>query len=151
MSQAIAAYLHYLSIFVLFSLLSLEHVLFKLPMDSARARSLIRIDISFGITAGVVLLTGLARVIWFGKGWSYYLHNGVFHAKVGLFVLVGLLSIIPTLTFFEWRNALKAGREPHTGEARARLTIGVIRAELALLMAMPLLATLMARGFGYSG
>jgi putative membrane protein len=151
MSQAIAAYLHYLAIFVLFALLSLEHILFKLPLDSARARSLLRIDIAYGLCAGVVLLTGLARVIWYGKGWSYYLHNSVFHAKVGLFVLVGMLSIIPTLTFFEWRNALKAGLEPHTGEGRARLTVLVIRVELALLLVIPLLATLMARGFGMPG
>lgn len=42
MAQAIAAYLHYLSIFILFSLLVLEHRLFKLPLDLERARSLIR-------------------------------------------------------------------------------------------------------------
>ena len=40
MAQALAAYLHYLSIFVLFALLSVEHVQFKLPLDLRRARVL---------------------------------------------------------------------------------------------------------------
>nr|WP_286948589.1 DUF2214 family protein [Pseudomonas sp. UBA6718] len=150
MADAIAASLHYLSIFVLFSLLTCEHVLFKAELDVATARKLMRIDMIYGATAGVVLLTGLARVIWFGKGLDYYLHNWVFHAKVSLFILVGLLSILPTLTFFNWRNALLAGQAPDISPATARRTIWVIRLELLLLVCLPFLASLMARGVGYS-
>ncbi|PJI48642.1 MAG: hypothetical protein CTR55_13350 [Pseudomonas sp.] len=151
MAQAIAAYLHYLSIFILFALLVLEHQLFRLPLDLSRARSLVIVDLAYGVCASVVLLTGAARVVWFAKGPDYYLHNSLFHAKIGLFVLVALLSILPTMTFLNWRNELKAGRVPEPSERRAKLVIMTIRVELLALMILPLLATLMARGFGMIG
>ncbi|WP_337058599.1 DUF2214 family protein [Pseudomonas sp. USHLN015] len=148
MAQAIAAYLHYLSIFILFSLLVLEHRLFKLPLDLERARSLIRVDIAYGLSAGLVLATGLARVLWYGKGTEYYLKNSVFHAKIGLFVLVALLSALPTFVFLNWRNALKAGQVPEVAPKTARLVLMAIRLELLAVLVIPLLAALMARGFG---
>lgn len=148
MAQALAAYLHYLSIFVLFALLSVEHVQFKLPLDLRRARSLIITDIAYGISAGVVLFTGLARVLWYGKGLDYYLGNSLFHTKVGLFILIGLISVVPTFVFLNWRNSLKAGEVPQVSARQARLVIVVIRLELLLLLALPLLAVLMARGYG---
>jgi putative membrane protein len=151
MAQALAAYLHYLSIFVLFALLSVEHVQFKLPLDLRRARSLIITDIAYGISAGVVLFTGLARALWYGKGLDYYLGNSLFHAKVGLFILVGLISVAPTFAFLNWRNSLKAGEVPQVSARQARLVIMVIRLELLLLLAIPLLAVLMARGYGVIG
>lgn len=151
MAQAIAAYLHFLSIFVLFALLSIEHLQFKLPLDLARARRLIIVDMAYGLTAGVVLATGLARVIWYGKGTAYYLGNSLFHAKVGLFVLVALLSILPTFVFLNWRNQLKAGQVPSVSPRQAKLVTMTIRLELLLLLIIPLLAVLMARGYGVIG
>ncbi|MGH8434409.1 MAG: DUF2214 family protein [Pseudomonas sp.] len=151
MAEAIAAYLHYLSIFLLFALLVLEHRLFKLPLDLQRARSLVRVDMAYGLTAGLVLATGAARVVWYGKGLAYYLHNSLFHAKLGLFILVGLVSVLPTFTFLNWRNALKAGEVPQVSPRQAKLTIMSIRLELLLLLIIPLLAALMARGYGVIG
>ena len=151
MAPAIAAYLHYLSIFVLFALLSVEHIQFKLPLDLSRARSLVITDIAYGICAGVVVVTGAARAMWYAKGSDYYLHNGLFHAKVGVFVLVALLSIVPTLTFIQMRKSLKAGQLPDISPARGKQVINCIRAQLLLLLCMPLLAVLMARGYGLFG
>ena len=151
MAEAIAAYLHYLSIFVLFALLTLEHGLFKLPLDLPRARRLLRIDAAYGLSAMLVLASGAARVLWFGKGLDYYLHNGLFHAKLGLFVLVGLLSIVPTKVFLGWRAALKADQLPQLSARQGRLLTLAIRLELLLLLVIPLLAALMARGYGVLG
>ena len=121
MAYAIAAYLHFVAIFLLFALLVLEHQLFRLPLNFKRARSLFRV---------------------------YYLNNSFFHAKIGLFVAVALLSIFPTVTFLRWRPALKAGQVPLITPTAARWVKGVIRIELLALLLLPLLATLMARGFG---
>lgn len=68
MAYAIAAYLHFLSLFLLFGLL-LEHQLFRQPITLERARSLFRTDILFGIAAGLVLLTGAARAIFMARAW----------------------------------------------------------------------------------
>lgn len=148
MAYAFAAYLHFIAIFVLFALLTLEHQLFRLPLTLERARSLFRIDIAFGVTAAVVLATGITRVVWFGKGLGYYLSNSAFHAKIALFLLVSLLSIYPTLTFLNWRNALKAGQVPQVSPQTGQWVTWVIRLELMLLLLIPLAAALMARGFG---
>lgn len=151
MAPAIAAYLHYLSIFVLFALLSVEHIQFKLPLDLTRARSLLITDTAYGISAILVLLTGAARALWYGKGLDYYLHNGLFHAKVGLFLLIAALSIVPTITFLKWRQSLRAGRVPEISPGQAKRVIHCIRAELLLLLIIPLLAVFMARGYGVLG
>lgn len=148
MAAALVAYLHYLSIFALFALLSIEHVLFNTPLDLSRARSLMITDLAYGICAVLVLATGVARVLWFGKGAAYYMGNSLFHAKVGLFVLVGLLSILPTLVFIKWRSAVKAGQVPEPSARQLRLVTWSIRLELLALLFIPLLAALMARGYG---
>ncbi|MCY1287483.1 hypothetical protein D3C76_1031210 [compost metagenome] len=147
MAAAIAAYLHFISIFMLFALLALEHHLFRLPLDLQRARSLVIVDLAYGLFAGLVLLTGVARAIWFAKGPEYYLYNGLFITKVGLFILVGLLSSYPTFTYLNWRNELKAGREPVVGPRQGKAVLWTIRLELLVLLFLPLLATLMARGY----
>lgn len=148
MAYAVAAYLHFVAIFLLFALLVLEHQLFRLPLNFKRARSLFRVDLAFGIAAGVVLVTGAARAMRYGKGLDYYLNNSFFHAKLGLFVVVALLSIYPTVTFLKWRPALKAGQIPTISPNHARLVKLVIRIELLALLTLPLLAALMARGLG---
>ncbi|OHP30427.1 MULTISPECIES: DUF2214 family protein [Pseudomonas] len=151
MAQAIVAYLHYLSIFLLFALLVLQHRLLRLPLDLERARSLAAIDRGYGLCALAVLASGLARVLWYGKGLDYYLHNGLFHAKVGLFVLAALVSLLPTVAFLSWRGALTAGEVPAVTPARGRRVVLAVRLQLLLLLVIPLLATLMARGFGMRG
>lgn len=148
MAYAVAAYLHFVAILLLFALLALEHQLFSQPLDFKRARSLFRTDIAFGIVAGLVLITGLARAMRYGKGMDYYLNNSFFHAKITLFVVVALLSIYPTVTFLKWRPALKAGQAPTISPASARWVRLIIRVELLALLLIPMFATLMARGFG---
>jgi putative membrane protein len=84
------------------------------------------------------------------KGWAFYAHNPVFHFKLGLFVLVGLLSILPTRAFLRWRRARRA--DPHwrvpTAEWRnARRWLVV---ELHLLALIPLAAVIMSRGLRFA-
>ena len=77
--------------------------------------------------------------------------NSLFHAKLGLFILVGLLSIVSTVVFIKWRKTLKAGQVPAPSARQVRLVTWSIRLELLQLLAIPLLATLMARGYGVIG
>lgn len=77
--------------------------------------------------------------------------NSLFHAKLGLFILVGLLSILPTLVFIKWRSTVKAGQVPAPSARQVLLVTWSIRLELLLLLVIPLLAALMARGYGVIG
>lgn len=146
-THAVAAWLHYLGIMLMTALLVIEHLLFSDKLDVVRGRLLLRIDALYGTIAGVQIGTGIWRML-LEKGTSYYLSNPFFHAKLGLFALVGLLSLYPTLTFLSWRNSLRQEQAPSVDSGRAKLATMVIRIELLGLLLIPLLAALMARGVG---
>lgn len=83
------------------------------------------------------------------KGHDFYLHNLWFRAKLGCFVLVGLLSILPTIRFLRWRKALRAdvGFLPPAAEVAAMARI--VRFELLLVAAIVVFAAMMARFGGF--
>lgn len=145
-SDALLAYLHFLSIFALLGFLVREWTLLNVSVDTLRTDALARADLGFGIASVAVLLSGAARAVFGLKGWAFYAHNPVFHLKVGLFVLVGLLSIVPTRAFLRWRRAGSgeaAYRVPADEWSRARR---IVLIELHLLALIPLAAVVMARG-----
>lgn len=139
------AWLHYLSVFVLLSTLVAEHLLFRPNPDITTARRLGRIDATYGIAAGAVLLTGIARMA-FEKGFAFYLQHWAFYVLLALFALVGLLSIYPTVVFLRWRKPVREGLAPEVDAETARRVVVILRLELVLLFLMPLLAAWMARG-----
>src|SRR5262245_31480388 len=106
------------------------------------------IDLFYGIAAVVVFLTGLLRFAYFGKGVHFYLGNPLFYIKVGMFLLVALISVYPTMRFLAWRKMLKQGDLPALDPRTMTRLRAVIRLELGLLIVIPLLAVLMARGIG---
>ncbi|MBN3035636.1 MAG: DUF2214 family protein [Bacteroidales bacterium] len=100
------------------------------------------------MAAIIVLATGLLRFFLFGKGAEYYLGNGLFHVKITLFVLIGLLSIFPTRKFLIWRRQLRNNAEPDYNSESLKRTLMIIRIELLLTALIPFLAVMMSRGYG---
>jgi putative membrane protein len=70
---------------------------------------------------------------------------------MALFILVGLISIYPTMAFLKWRQPLKQGIVPNIGDALNRRLRILIHIELTLLALMILNAALMAKGIGHFG
>jgi putative membrane protein len=110
------------------------------------ARRLQATDLVLGIAAGLLLIIGLLRVFYFEKGASYYFHSHAFLIKFSLFIIIGLLSIIPTLEFLSWRGAIKAGRAPVVEAKKRKRVTAVLHAELAAIVVILLCAAIMARG-----
>jgi len=137
------AFLHHAAAFTLVAALAVEFVLIRDPLTPALARRLARADMALGLSATVLAVVGLLRVFYFEKGAGYYFHNAAFLAKLGLFILVALLSIYPTMKFLGWRKAL----DPAAVPAIRR----VLHLELAGVALILLCAALMARGIGYFG
>src|SRR5437667_947928 len=106
------AFLHHLAAFALVSAIAIEFVLLRGELTLWSTRRLQVADMILGIAAGVLLLAGLARVFWFEKGAAYYFHSHAFLTKFSLFIIVALLSIVPTLEFLSWRKAVKQGTVP---------------------------------------
>jgi len=147
-TDAILAYLHFLSIFALLWFLAREWTVLNVGAAALDLARLARADAGFGIAAGAVLVSGAARAVFGIKGWLFYAHSPVFHIKIGLFVLVGLLSIAPTRAFLGWRKAARSDASFRVSEAawsRARRWLLI---EMHLLALIPLAAVIMARGLG---
>jgi len=148
---AFFAFLNHLAAFALVAALAVELVLIRGELNAATMRKLVRADMIVGLSAGAVLLVGLARVFYFEKGAGYYFHSWPFIGKLSMFILVALLSIKPTLTFLSWAKALKRGETPSIDAGRQRSLRRLIHAELAGVVLILLFAAMMARGVGFFG
>jgi putative membrane protein len=140
------AFLHHLCAFTLVSAVAIEFVLIRSELTLSSARRLQVTDLVLGIAAGALLVIGLLRVFFFEKGASYYFHSHAFLTKFSLFIVIGLLSIIPTMEFLSWRGAVKAGQVPVIEAKKRRLVTGVIHGELLAIVIILLCAAIMARG-----
>lgn len=142
----VVAWIHYIGIMLLLACLLGEHLVLKPQPSLAEARTLQVVDNLYGGAAGVVLITGIARM-FLEKGVDYYLHDAAFHILVALFVIIGLLSIYPTVTFIRWRGAVRAGQPPQLAPGQFGRIQMILRTEMALLLLAPLFATGMAHGW----
>src|SRR5436190_7785721 len=75
------AFLHHVAAFTLFAALVLELILIRDDLTVGTARRLQVADMVFGISAGVLIVVGLLRVLYFEKGATYYFHTWTFIAK----------------------------------------------------------------------
>ena len=140
------AFLHHLCAFALVSALAIEFTLIRGELTLASARRLLLTDMVYGIAAGALLVVGLLQVFFFEKGADYYFHSHAFLTKLLLFVVVGLLSIIPTMEFLSWRGAVNAGQVPAIDAKKLRRVTAVIHGELLAIVIILLCAAIMARG-----
>jgi len=145
------AFLHHLAAFTLVAALAVEFALLRGELTVARARQILSADRIYGISAGLIVLIGLARVFRFEKGAAYYFHSIPFIIKLSLFAIVGLLSIYPTVQFLKWRPALQRGLMPGMADVTRRRVRMLVHLELAAVVVILLCAALMARGVGYFG
>ena len=147
--QAILAYVHYLSIITLIVTLVVQLVVFEKVLTRKEMKKLQRADSLYGLAALMVLTTGTLRIMWQGKGWDYYLDNTFFITKLSLFIVVGLLSIYPTVAFLKWRKLPDEQDSITYDDAMYKRILGFIRIEVMLVFLIPLFAALMARGLGF--
>ncbi|MTI39881.1 DUF2214 family protein [Fulvivirga lutimaris] len=136
-------YLHFIGLFLVVATVFAEAVLLKRVLKRSVVQTIFKIDGLYGLSSMIVVGAGL--YLWFGIGKpaEYYTNNPIFITKVLLFLIVGILSIWPTVFYFKNRK----------GEAEDEITIPehlrlILKVELLLLFCIPLLATLMAQGVG---
>lgn len=145
------AFLHHAAAFVVVGALMTELVVLRNDLTVASARSVLRMDAVYGVAATVLLVAGFLRVFYTEKGAAYYFASGSFLTKLALFVIVGFISIYPTMTFIGWRRALREQRVPVLDAGPRRKLRLSIHVELTLLFVIMLMAVMMARGIWYLG
>ncbi len=143
--EIILRYAHFLGIFLIVGTLSAEMALLKKQMTIKELKRIGKIDGLYGLAA--LFLLGVGLTLWlggYGKPTAFYSENPVFHIKLTLFILLGIISIYPTLFFIK-----KQKGDLHQSVTIPPLLFWSVRLELLILVFIPILAGLMAKGIGY--
>jgi putative membrane protein len=146
--HASLAWLHFVFAFILVGALAAESFILRLPVDSRVARVLLRADMFYGVSAVLLILAGISRVLWGEKGWAYYQAQPFFWAKMATFIVIALLSIGPTRAFTRWVRAFNADAAYTPPEADLKRVRRLVMIEVHLIALLLLFAALMARGIG---
>jgi putative membrane protein len=136
--------MHFISIFAIVGTLVAEHLLLRKQLTRAEIGRLAKIDAVYGVAALTLIAAGLT--LWLGdvgKPSEWYTKNWIFHTKLTCFLIIGLLSIYPTVFFIKNRK----GNPDEVVSIPSKLFMA-LRLELLLLFIIPLLAGLMAHGIG---
>ena len=144
----ILAIAHHFAVFAVFGLLLAEVALLTPGPTAERIRQLGMIDGFYGAASVLVIVAGVSRVIWGAAGWEYYVGNWAFWAKMAAFVLVGILSVPPTLAVMRWRKELAANPAFSPDNAQVSRLRRFFTGELIAFAFIPAFAAAMARGYG---
>ncbi len=147
--SALIAYFHYLSFMLCFAALAVERIKLRSNPDRKEAIAMIATDIVYGLAGLTLLVTGILRVLYFGQGSEFYTQNPLFWIKVSIFIVVGLLSLYPTITYVMWAFPISKGELPKVNSQLVDRLKLITSIELIGFAFIPLFATLMARGIGY--
>ena len=144
--SSIFAFLHFISAFAVVFTVIYERLLLKQPVTNADAQRLRKVDSIYGLAAVSVLIVGFLRVFLFEKGKDFYYTNSFFWIKLGLFAVVGLLSIYPTIRFRKWTKEIRSGQDLNIGQREYSIIKRCINLEVVGLFLMIMAASLMAKG-----
>jgi putative membrane protein len=145
---ALMAFLHHVLAFALTACIVYEFIAFHRNMSTAEIRRIQRVDLVYGISAGLLLVVGLLRVFVFEKGANFYMNNPFFWVKMDTFLIVGLLSIDPTIRYIRWNRTLKQNQVPEISETVYKRTRLLLSLQVIGIVVILLAAPMMARGVG---
>eukprot|EP00562_Extubocellulus_spinifer_P024045 CAMPEP_0178662882 /NCGR_PEP_ID=MMETSP0698-20121128/28505_1 /TAXON_ID=265572 /ORGANISM="Extubocellulus spinifer, Strain CCMP396" /LENGTH=301 /DNA_ID=CAMNT_0020305855 /DNA_START=25 /DNA_END=931 /DNA_ORIENTATION=+ len=149
-ASALAAYGHFLSLFVIVGCLVTERLTIKANMSDEEEDRLAVADTTLGVAGFLLAYTGYLRTTadW-GKGFDYYAHEPIFWLKTLFVAIFGAVSFFPTTKIIQRSVAKRNGNlVPMSEELAGRMT-SLVNAELLMIGSIPLTASLMARGVGY--
>jgi putative membrane protein len=148
LTDVLLAIFHHLLTFALLGLLITEMVAIRPTMTSRDVLYVARLDVAYGITAGLIIVIGFCRVFFGIKGPEFYLPNPIFWAKMAAFLIVGLLSLPPTLRIIGWRKLAAGNPDYHPPAEEVRAARRFMHYEGMVFFTIPVFAALMARGYG---
>lgn len=135
---------HHLFAFSLLALLVAEWVILTGTPSRPVVRRLLLIDVAYGMAALGSLAVGVCRVVWGAKPPAFYTGNPVFWTKMGLWAVIALISLVPTIRYIIWWRS----QELPAGSAFAS-TRRLVAWEALLFAGVPVMAAMMAHGVGY--
>jgi uncharacterized membrane protein len=132
---------HYVALFLLlWASLQKNRLLTPSAITTENLARVMRFDKLSSATAGVMMLSGLAMLMWFAKPTAYYLANEWFWLKMALFVLASSLVVLSKL---ELRKALSHSQG--SAWTVTRKVRGILRFDLVGLWVLVALGLSIAR------
>ncbi len=136
---------HHLAVFSLVGIFAAEFALLRPGLGGTRLGQLARLDAAYGAMAMVVIAVGVLRVWLGGVDPWYYLGNHAFWGKMAAFLVMGLLTIQPTMAIRRW---VKEGDDYVVPVAEIGASRRFVHLQAGVLVLIPLFAAAMARGYG---
>ncbi len=149
LASALIAFGHFIAFFGLASALTIQIALVRPSPDIETAKRIQRADRAYGLMVGLVLLFGFLRVLYFELGSDYYFNNIYFLAKMAIFIIVGLMSIYPTMTYLRWNKEINQAVAPTFSVADSKKLRKFLHYQLIGIGGVLFCASMMAKGFGY--
>lgn len=142
------AVLHHLLVFALFGIFLVEMTSVRPGLTGPAIGRLARVDAVYGALSLAVIAIGILRVIYGLKGWDYYAENHSFWGKMMSFLIVGLLSIPPTIRIGRWRKAQRTDAAYVVPVEEIRGMRRFMHLEAVFYIPILVFAAAMARGIG---
>ena len=139
-------YIHVLGIMILMGSLIAEYLIAKMKITKESIRMLSITNSMFLISLVVVLISGLFRWFMFGKGNDFYMTNPFFHTKLTLYIIMAVVAFFPGRKIKKWKKQLNNDSSFQIAEKELKSLFLLFRIEFLLIIIIPLLAVLVARG-----
>lgn len=144
--SAFFAYVHSLSMIALGALLFVQLLGFGNLHDREQLQRFFAFCLGMAIAAAVMLVSGLALLLWSAQPSAYYLRNPVFYIKLAVFAAMLLIAITPGRMVTQWHRQAAAGGLPDADAVFFVRRYFIVEAVLFLLI--PLAASITAQGIG---
>jgi putative membrane protein len=139
---------HFIFVLILAGTLAAELFIMRLAPSAPVINLLTRIDRLYGLSAVGLIAAGVSRVTFGLKDTGFYLSSHAFMAKMAVFIVIGVISIWPTMRFMRWARATRSDPNALPGEAEWKTTKRFVTIEVHLLALVVIFAAMMARGIG---
>lgn len=138
--------MHSLSMIALGALLFVQLLGFGNLNDREQLQRFFVFCLGMAVAAAVMLVSGLALLLWSMQPGPYYLRNPVFYIKLAVFAAMLLIAITPARIVVQWHREAAAGSLPDSASivfVRRYFTV-----EAVLFLLIPLAASIAAQGIG---
>jgi putative membrane protein len=148
--SALVAYGHYFSLLGILGCIMVERLTIKPNMTPDEEDLVAGADIGLGLFGVLIAYTGYLRATEYEKGFDFYAHEPLFWLKVAFVGVFGASSFFNTIVIIQRAIAKRNGELVPMGDKLSKRMIQICNAELVAVSVIPLTATFMARGVGYS-
>ena len=144
--SALFAYIHSVSMIALGTLLVMQLLGLGEIDDRQRLQRFFVLCVGIAVAAAVMLLSGIALLLWPAQTPEFYLRNPVFYIKLALFSAMILVAITPARLIVQWHRRAAQGEGPDAAEIV--FVWRYFAAEAVLFLLIPLAAVISGQGIG---